>query len=98
MSPRFVPGDRVRVDDRAPEGHVRTPLFLRGRHGVVARLHGAFANPEALAYGKDGLPPLPLYEVRFTMDGLWGEDGAFAAADTLSADIYEHWLEPDDPR
>ncbi|WP_420392217.1 SH3-like domain-containing protein [Acuticoccus sp.] len=92
MSARFAEGDRVRVADRSATGHVRTPLYLRGRTGVVARRHGAFANPETLAYGGDGLPKRPLYEVRFPMADVWGE-GAFAAGDTLTADLYEHWLE-----
>lgn len=96
MSARFAPGDRVRVIDRAADGHVRTPLYLRGRRGVVTRQHGAFPNPEELAYGGSGLPERPLYEVRFDLGALW-TDPAAGPSDTLTADIYEHWLEAASP-
>ena len=60
---------------------------------------GAFANPEELAYGRDGQPPVPLYRVRFAQSVLW-PDYAGPARDTLVVDLYEHWLEParDAPR
>lgn len=89
--PEFAPGDRVRVRDDYPPGHIRTPVYVRGKKGVVQRTFGAFANPEVLALGRDGLPPKRLYEVRFRQKDLWpdykGSDG-----DTLDIDIYEHWL------
>jgi nitrile hydratase len=94
MSDRFAPGDAVRVKLAFPPGHIRSPYFVRGKKGVVVRTYGAFPNPEELAYGKDGLPERPLYMVQFTMDELWSGDGAYAPGDTLTADIYEHWLEP----
>ncbi len=92
MAP-FAVGDRVRVAAAFPPGHVRTPLFLRGRSGVIIRHFGAFANPERLAYGMSGRPLLNLYQVKFTMDEVWRGDGAYAPGDTVTADIYEHWLE-----
>lgn len=93
MSGRFRPGDAVRIkaDDRP--GHLRTPVYVRGRIGRIVALHGAFRNPETLAYGKDGLPKRPLYQVRFRQRDLWPDyDGA--EGDTLALDIYEHWIEP----
>src|ERR1044071_1904185 len=59
----------------------------------IAGMHGAFRNPETLAYGGDGLPKQPLYLVRFTQQEVWGSYAA-APHDTLFIDIYEHWLEP----
>ena len=92
---RFQPGDRVRVKALYPPGHVRTPHFTRGRQGVVAAVNGRFADPEALAYGRDGKPEKTLYRVRFVQCELWPDyDGS--AEDSLIADIYESWLEPDD--
>ena len=83
----------MRVQARFPQGHVRTPFYLRGKTGVVERLCGVFRNPESLAYGGSGLPERPLYRVRFAQRALWpaypGPDH-----DTLDAEIYEHWLEP----
>ena len=90
---RFQPGDRVRVSDRDPTGHCRTPAYLRGQVGTVDVILGAFRNPEELAYYKPGLPKQPLYVVRFPQKQVW-PDYAGPAADTVAADIYEHWLEP----
>ena len=86
-------GARVRVDDRFHAGHHRVPGYLKGREGVVTACLGRFPNPEALAYFRPGKPDLALYQVRFRQADLW--DGyAGGAADTLDADIYEHWLQP----
>ncbi len=90
---RFKPGDRVRVRSDAPPGHVRTPTYIKGRTGVVEGLHGAFPNPESLAYGGDGLPRQPLYLVRFEQADLWREYPV-SAHDKVLVNVYEHWLEP----
>jgi nitrile hydratase len=100
VSARFKAGDKVRVADRWPEQgpmrvHIRTPHFLRGQAGVVERVLGEFPNPEKLAFGKPGLPKIPLYMVKFSEASLWAK-GGFRPQDTLTADIYEHWLERDD--
>jgi nitrile hydratase subunit beta len=89
----FAPGDAVRVAARPALGHCRTPWYLRGKTGVVAAVHGAFRNPELLAYHRPGLPARTLYKVRFKQGDLWGRY-AGPAGDHLEADIYEHWLEP----
>lgn len=89
----FQPGDRVKVRCLDVDGHNRTPLYLRGKTGIVERRHGEYLNPELLAYGKSGKPARTLYLVRFDQIGLWdGYDGS--AKDTLLADIFEHWLAP----
>ena len=89
--PRFKVGDVVRVDQRAVLGHCRTPWYLRGKSGLVAAVHGAYHDPERLAYHRPGLPEQVLYKVRFRQQDLWprykGQD-----SDQLEADIYEYWL------
>jgi len=97
MTARFRPGARVRVRDRHAQGHLRTPVYLRGKAGVVERLCGRFRNPESLAYGGSGLPERALYRVRFSQRALW-PDYRGSADDTLDADLYEHWLDPDETR
>ncbi len=92
MSPRFRPGDRVRVRKADPPGHVRTPWYVRGAEGEVERMCGLFANPEELAYNRHGLPKRPLYRVRFRQKQVW-PDYAGSAQDTIDVEIYEHWLE-----
>ena len=90
----FKPGDRVRVKADERPGHVRTPAYVRGKLGWIERLHGEFKNPELLAYGRDGLPPQPLYLVGFRQTDLWPARSADSARDSLYVDLYEHWLEP----
>ncbi|MEM7024681.1 MAG: SH3-like domain-containing protein [Pseudomonadota bacterium] len=95
MSDRFTIGQQVRVRKAHPPGHVRTPHYLRGQVGVVESIAGRFANPEELAYGRDGQPERALYRVRFHQTTLW-PDYAGPRHDTTVVDIYEHWLEAED--
>ena len=83
---------KVRVKEWYPPGHVRTPFFLRGKVGEIERRLGTFGNPEQQAYGLKG-DPKELLRVRFSMAEIWG-DACENPADTLDAEIYEHWLEP----
>lgn len=93
LEPKFRKGAAVAVDAREAHGHCRTPWYLRGKRGTVASVHGAYHDPERLAYHKPGLPVKVLYKVRFLQSDLWpGYTGP--ATDHLEADIYEHWLTP----
>ena len=90
MADALKAGDRVRVREDYPIGHFRTPVFVRGKSGVVTRSFGAFDNPEMLASARTG-PKKVLYEVRFRQTDLW-PDYAGSPYDTVDVDIYEHWL------
>ncbi|MDX1485143.1 MAG: nitrile hydratase subunit beta [Alphaproteobacteria bacterium] len=91
MAEPFEPGDAVRVREDYPPGHIRTPVFIRGKEGVVTRTFGRFDNPEITTYELEG-PQKTLYEVRFRQVDIWPDyDGS--PSDTLDVDIYEHWLE-----
>ncbi len=92
MAVRFAPGDRVRVRNAAPLGHIRTPFYIRGHAGVVERLCGSFPNPEELAQMRDGLPAQPLYRVRFAQKDVW-PDYRGNPADVVEIEIFQHWLE-----
>ncbi len=98
--PAFQIGQAVRVLEEHPlhpqPVHIRTPWYLRGKHGVIERQIGAFHNPEHLAVGQYKTPEIPLYWVRFTMDELWCGDGSYGPSDNLVVELYEHWLEADD--
>jgi nitrile hydratase subunit beta len=89
---RYRAGERVRVAARAHQGHYRTPDYLKGKSGIVERVHGTFANPETRAYGRDGLPERPLYLIGFAQRDVWPDYGGHAG-DRIYADLYEHWLE-----
>jgi hypothetical protein len=88
----FSIGERVRVADRAHEGHHRTPAYVKGKKGVVERAHAAFLNPETRAYGSDGLPAQVLYLVAFEQRDLW-PGYAGTGFDRISVDLFDHWLE-----
>ena len=81
-------GDRVTVSDRPHPGHHRTPGYLKGKRGSVARVHATFTNPETRAYGDDGLPEKRLYLVEFAPGEVVDDSGTI-----VYADIFEHWLE-----
>ena len=93
MNARFRPGETVAVRAAYPPGHIRTPYYVRGKRGVIERICGEFANPEELAFGRDGLPKRALYRVRFRQRQVW-PDYAGAGEDTVDVEIFEHWLEP----
>ena len=88
----FALGERVRVRNAAPPGHIRTPFYIRGCVGEIERLCGAFPNPEELAQMRDGLPAKPLYRVRFAQKDVW-PDYKGSPADVLEIEIFQHWLE-----
>ena len=89
---RFKPGDEVRVMQAYPLGHVRTPFYIRGKTGTIERYCGSFANPEELAQMRDGLPPVPLYRVKFRQRDVW-PDYRGSSNDVLEIEIFQHWLE-----
>ena len=89
---RFKPGDEVRVMQAYPLGHVRTPFYIRGKTGTIERYCGSFANPEELAQMRDGLPPVPLYRVKFRQSDVW-PDYRGSGNDVVEIEIFQHWLE-----
>jgi nitrile hydratase subunit beta len=89
--PRFAAGDLVRARNINPEGHTRLPRYVRGHLGTIERDHGAHVFPDSNARSA-GEAPQTLYTVRFTARELWGETAS--AADLVSADLWEDYLEP----
>jgi len=89
--PRYTPGDRVRTRNMHPQGHTRLPLYLRGHVGEITRLHGTHIFPDSNAHGR-GEDPRPLYTVTFSAGEVWGT--ARHPQDTISADLWEPYLEP----
>ncbi len=93
MGGPFQVGDRVRISDRPERRHNRTPRYVRGHIGTVARLCPAFGQPELLAYAGDGRPAQTVYRVRLKQTDLWPAYGG-APDDHLEIEIFGHWLEP----
>jgi hypothetical protein len=88
----FSANDRVKVSVRYPIGHYRTPIYLRGKSGVIVRVVEQYINPEEEGYGKDAGDVIWLYEVKFSQTELW-PDYSGKASDHLQLEIYENWLE-----
>jgi nitrile hydratase subunit beta len=91
VSPRFAPGDRVRVRRIHPAGHTRCPRYVRGAVGVVERVQGTDLLPDRATYG---LPtePEPVYAVAFASQELWG--GSDEPPWTVLLDLFDTYLEP----
>jgi len=90
-TPRYKAGDKVRTKNFHPVTHTRLPRYLRGREGEIVLLHGTHVFPDTNAHGK-GENPQALYTVRFSARDIWGE--ARHPRDTVSADLWESYLEP----
>ena len=89
-APRFAVGQPVRARNLNPPGHTRLARYLRGKRGVVGRVHGAFVFPDTNAHGR-GERPQHLYNVRFAAAELWGGDAE--ASSSVHVDLFEDYLE-----
>ncbi len=89
---RFATGDTVRARNIHPSSHTRLPRYVRGRKGVIDRIHGVFVFPDTNA-SLAGEDPQVIYSVRFTAAELWGED-APNPTDKILVDLWDSYLEP----
>jgi len=92
MTTTFQPGERVRVRNTSPPGHLRTPHYIRGKTGAIERVCAEFGNPEELAFGRRDGDLIRLYRVRFDLGQVW-PDYQGEQEDTVDVELYEHWLE-----
>jgi nitrile hydratase len=90
---RFRAGDKVRISVRYPIGHYRTPIYVRGKSGVVERVLAEFLNPEEEGFGRNEGAKVRLYRVSLDQRELWPDYGG-GPRDKLQLEIYEPWLEP----
>jgi len=88
---RFGIGDRVRTRSQAVPHHTRLPGYVRGKVGVVERVHGphVFADSHAQGLGEQ---PQPLYTVVFEGAELWGPEATPGLR--VSVDAWQPYLEP----
>ena len=86
---RWQPGDRVRARSEVPDHHTRLPAYVRGKCGVVERVHGMHVFADAHALGLGELPQW-LYTVVFDGSELWPEA---TAGLKVSIDAWEPCLE-----
>lgn len=88
--PRFRQGQPVRARNLNPVGHTRLPRYVRGKSGIVDRVHGTFVFPDTHAHFL-GENPQPLYSIRFEAQELWGDD--FVSGDAVYVDLWEDYLD-----
>jgi nitrile hydratase len=87
---RFAAGQPVRARNLNPTGHTRLPRYVRGKGGVIDRVHGVFVFPDTNAHFL-GERPQHLYSVRFEARELWGAD--CTAAGAVYVDLWEDYLD-----
>jgi nitrile hydratase beta subunit len=83
-------GQPVRTRAQAVPHHSRLPAYVRGKTGVIERVHGCHVFAEAHAQGL-GEQPQWLYTVVFDGQTLWGESSAPGLR--VSVDAWESTLE-----
>ena len=90
IGPRFSMGDPVTVRNVHPRGHTRLPRYVRGKRGVVTRIHGVHDFHDAVPEGRKD-EPQPVYNVRFDARNLWGD--AAESNHSLYIDMWESYLD-----
>jgi nitrile hydratase len=90
--PRFAAGEYVRTRSECASHHTRLPGYLRGKLGMIERVHGphVFADTHAQGLGER---PQWLYTVVFDEREVWGSD-APAQGFKVSIDAWEPYLIP----
>lgn len=91
IRPRFHLNQQVRARTVNPEGHIRMPRYVRGRHGVVTRDHGVWALQDTDVAGNPVGGPQHVYTIRFAARELWGP--AASPRDVVFVDLWEEYLE-----
>lgn len=89
-TPRFAPGQAVIARNINPPTHTRVPRYVRGRRGIVERVHGTFVFPDTNAHGQ-GEKPQWCYAVRFDGRELWGPDAE--PGTSVLADLWDDHLD-----
>ena len=89
---RFTVGQRVRARSDLVSHHTRLPGYVRGKQGVIERVHGAHVFADANSQGL-GESPQWLYTVVFEGRELWGSQDS-VRQQQLSVDAWESYLEP----
>jgi hypothetical protein len=81
-------GDQVVTSARNPAGHNRLPRYLRGKPGVVERVHGRYPLADERAAGREVLEAL--YTVAFAAHDLWNLDAE--PNSVIHAELWDSYL------
>ena len=90
--PKFQVGDPVVVRELPALFYTRTPEYVRGAKGEIAKVSYESAAAEDESWDRPDAQPEWFYIVRFNLSQLWyGYTGT--AGDTLQIEIPERWLQ-----
>jgi nitrile hydratase subunit beta len=92
-APKFQAGETVKVLTRAPIGHYRVPIYLRGKAVLIeAVIEPAYVDNEEEGYGRNAGARGHYYRVAVPMTSVWP---AYAGSplDSLRIEVFETWLE-----
>jgi hypothetical protein len=90
---RFKEGEAIRIAEKFPIGHYRTPTYVRGKQGTIVKILGKYINPEREAFGKNAGDKLWYYMVSIPQKELW-ENYQGQDTDLLEIEVFDNWLEP----
>lgn len=92
-TPKFRVGDAVRILARAPVGHYRVPIYLRGKAAVIEKIIAPTAvDNEEEAFGRNAGNRGHYYRIAVGMSELWPEYHG-SAQDGLRIEVFESWIE-----
>lgn len=86
MADKFSAGDRVRIKTENPGDPKRVPKYIKGKTGIVQKVHGRIINPRD---HRDERPTL--YSVAFSSGELFPEA---SKKDKVFVDVFEDWMIP----
>ena len=91
--PAFTAGDIVKILTRAPVGHYRVPLSIRGKHGSIeAVIHPAGLDNEEEGFGRNAGVKGHYYRIAIPLTEVW-PGYAGSSKDGLRIEVFETWLE-----
>ena len=91
--PRFRAGDEIRVLQRSPLGHFRTPNYVRGKRGRVEKvIEPSAINNEDEGFGRNAGVKRHYYRIAIPFTELWPNYPGFKN-DGLRIEVFETWLE-----
>jgi nitrile hydratase beta subunit len=90
IQPKLTPGTLVRAKSMSPMGHTRIPRYVRGKQGIIEKIHGNFILPDIKVHTGVDLYQ-PVYLVCFKATDLWGEEAS--PKDKLYIELWEDYLE-----
>jgi nitrile hydratase len=91
--PAFKVGEAIKVQMRAPIGHYRVPLCIRGKQGSIeAVIRPVGIDNEEEGFGRNAGMKAHYYRIAIPLKELW-PDYTGSPKDGLRIEVFETWLE-----